>query len=75
MWSKIAQAFSLFQVDTFNEGYPALQMFTKVGMGFTVLGFWRVSHALDKCRLQQIEVAPPHVESLVGHQASQVLAR
>jgi hypothetical protein len=69
-----SQAFSSFQVDTFNEGYPALQMFTKVGMGVTVLRFWGVAYAIGKYRLQQIEVEPPHIESLIGHQASQVLA-
>jgi hypothetical protein len=71
---ELSQAFSFFQVDTFNEGYPALQMFTKVGMRFKVLGFWRVAHAICKCRLQHIEVVPPHIESLIGYQASQVLA-
>ena len=70
-----SQTFSFFQIDTFDEGYPALQMFTKVGMCFKVLGFWRVAQAIGKYRLQHIELGPPHIEPPVGYQASQVLPR
>ena len=49
-------------------------MFTKMRMSFKVLGFWRVTHAISQYRLQHIEVGPPHIKSLIGHQASQVLA-
>ena len=50
-------------------------MFMEVGMRFKVLGFWRVAHAIGKYCLQQVELGPPDVESLIGHQAGKVLAR
>ena len=70
-----SQALSFFWIDTFDESYPALQMFTEVRMRFKVLSLWRLAYAIGKYRLQHIEVNPPHIESLIGHQAGQMLTR